>query len=227
MFYLFVICIILSVVIVGTTFAYFTASAKSDAISGKTDTTTFGIAVSRVTTIDIIQGLIPMKNEQSPNAALKKCEDDSGYAGCQIYKVVVTMKGENEISLDGYVHIVGQAGVENRFTRVYTEDNEATFNTYYTIEDFDVPSFSINNYIKTGKINSEDISQLNPNNDSTALFINNETLTVDEPSKTFYLMLWAFDNGENQNHLMGMKNAFSGDVLFRTSYGNEIKATFA
>ncbi len=227
MFYLFLICISLSIVIIGATFAYFTASVKSNDITGKSATTGFNLDVERVTTIDLINGLIPMKNEESPNAAVKKCADDYGYAGCQIYKITITITGEDEISIDGYIITNKQDGVDTRFSRVYTDDNETTFYTEYTTEDFEDSTFVESSYIKTGNKNSSSDENLNPNDDYESLFISNETLSKINNTKTFYVMLWAYDNGTSQDELQGMKDAFTGEVIFQTSYGNEIKATFS
>lgn len=226
MFYLFVACISLSVIIIGATFAYFTASVKNNDISGKSASTRFSLNVTRVTTIDLIKGLIPMRNEESPNAAVKKCEDDLGYAGCQIYKITVTLSDEEAVSVDGYITTNKKVGVETRFSRVYTDDNEQTFYTDYTAEDFKDPNFVQSDYIKTGNDISLDNNSLNPNDNYESLFINNETLSKENTSKVFYVMIWVYDNGTSQDELQGMKDAFTGQVTFLTSYGNEIKATF-
>ena len=89
-FYFFIGCILLSVIIIGATFAYFTASTSdSNTVSGGTYLTNFRLSVERVTTVDMAYGLVPMKDSESPHAAEQKCLDDFDNAGCQIYKITV------------------------------------------------------------------------------------------------------------------------------------------
>ena len=89
-FYFFIGCMILSVIIIGATFAYFTASTvDSNTVHGGSYLTNFRLSVERVTTVDMAYGLIPMKNQESPHAAEQKCLDDFGNAGCQIYKITI------------------------------------------------------------------------------------------------------------------------------------------
>ena len=57
MFYVFVGCVILSVIIIGATFAYFLANAQDhNTVHGGTYTTSFNLAVERVTTVDMAYG---------------------------------------------------------------------------------------------------------------------------------------------------------------------------
>ena len=93
MFYVFIGCITLSIIIVGATYAYFTANTKNDKdVKGSTNTTNFSMSVSRVTTVDMAYGLIPMKNKEAPHAAEQMCYDDNQNAGCQIYKITIFAK---------------------------------------------------------------------------------------------------------------------------------------
>ena len=95
MFYFFIGCVALSVAILGATFAYFTAdTSDNNTVHGATETTSFSLSVKRVTTVDMAYGLIPMKNKQSPNAAMQLCKDDFNNAGCQIYEI--TLKGDSD-----------------------------------------------------------------------------------------------------------------------------------
>ena len=43
----------------------------------------------------------------------------------------------------------------------------------------------------------------------------------------YYVMIWVYDNGMEQNELQGMELAYTGSVTFQTAQGNEIKATFS
>ena len=70
MFYLFIGCMVLSMLIIGGTYAYFTAKATDEeTVQGNAATVSFGLEVERVTTVDMAFGLVPMKNNQAPGAA--------------------------------------------------------------------------------------------------------------------------------------------------------------
>ena len=121
-----VCCISLVLTVIGATFAYFTASISNDnMIKGNSATVTFSLRVDKVTTIDMAFGLIPMKNNQAPNAASQKCLDDLGNAGCQMYKITVEADSDTVMFLDGYIVTVPKVEeLETRFSRIYTEDEE-------------------------------------------------------------------------------------------------------
>ena len=125
MFYLFVACITLSLLIVGVTFAYFTASASNNNVNGSSETVSFRLNVEKITTADMAFGLIPMKNNQAPAAAQNNCYDDRGNAGCQMYKITVNADSDVTMFLDGYISLENKEGVETRMASVYpTEDGE-------------------------------------------------------------------------------------------------------
>lgn len=238
MFYVFVGCVILSVIIIGATFAYFLANAQDhNTVHGGTYTTSFNLAVERVTTVDMAYGLVPMKNSEAPHAAEQMCFDDYGNAGCQIYKITINGDGDEVFFVDGYLTITPKEGVETRFSRVYPmeitdpDTNEVTrvFTTKdYTKEDFDNPSFDEAKYIKTGIRGGDTNKPLNRDNDYNCLFVTNEQVGGDAKKDTdVYVMIWVYDDGTDQDYLQGMTLAYSGEVTFVTAQGNEIKATFS
>lgn len=233
MFYFCICCLILSLVIIGATFAYFAANATDEeTVKGETATASFSMFVNRVTSVDMAFGLIPMKNEQSPYAAGNLCYDDNHNAGCQIYKITITTDSEDTFFIDGYINTITKDDVETRFTRVYPkviESEETTkevFETKYTKDDFLDDSFNQDEYIKTG--NKTDIdSPFNITTDYNCLLVRNEQIGGQaEKTIDFYVMIWVYDNGENQDYMQGMEQAYTGTVTFVTAYGNEIKATF-
>ena len=93
MIYFLVGCLLLVMLVVGATYAYFTAKASDDnTVKGDAATVSFGLSVDKVTTIDMAYGLVPMKNNQAPKAASNKCYDDNNNAGCQLYKITIKLK---------------------------------------------------------------------------------------------------------------------------------------
>lgn len=237
MFYFFVGCVCLSLIIVGATFAYFTASVKDEnTVHGATKTTSFSLKVERVTTVDMAFGLIPMKNEQSPHAAEQMCYDDFNNAGCQIYKITLKADSDEIFFVDGYITTTTKdERIETRFARVYpkevTDDNtnetKQVFTTNYTKEDLLNEDFDRDAYIKTGaRVSSED-KQLNNSDDYNCLLVKNEQIGGDAGSIIdFYVMIWVYDNGTAQDFMQGMQQAYAGMVTFVTAQGNEIKASF-
>lgn len=228
MFYFFVGCISLSLVIIGATYAYFTANAvDANTIKGDAATVTFGLSVEKITTVDMAFGLVPMKNRQAPNAAKQGCYDDFGNAGCQMYKITVNEDSDTVMFLDGYVVITPKdERLETRFTSVYTDDDE-NYYTSFTNEDFESGSFDEDQFIKNGIRISEEPIALNHTDDFGCLLVEDEKIGGDiGRQRVFYMMIWVYDNGEAQDYLQGMQLAYKGEVTFVTAEGNEISATF-
>lgn len=228
MFYFLIGCICFSLLVLGATYAYFTARATNeDIIRGNSATVTFGLSVEKITAVDMAYGLVPMRNDQAPNAAKQGCYDDFHNAGCQMYKITVNADSDTVMFLDGYVVITPKdERLETRFTSIYTSD-EQDFSTTFTKEDFENSTFDENLYIKTGIRQSEQTVSLNHVDDSGCLLVENEKFGGEEgQQKVFYMMIWVYDNGEAQDYLQGMELAYRGEVTFVTAEGNEISATF-
>lgn len=228
MFYFLLGCIFLSLIIVGATYAYFTASTKDEnTVKGDAATVTFGLSVEKITSVDMAFGLVPMKNKQAPNAAKQGCYDDFGNAGCQMYKITVNADSDTVMFLDGYVVVTPKdERLETRFTNVYTDDG-VNYYTSFTNEDFISDSFDEDQFIKNGIRISDPTIPLNHTDDSGCLLVENEKIGGDiGRQRVFYLMIWVFDNGEAQDYLQGMQLAYKGEVTFVTAEGNQISATF-
>lgn len=229
MLYFLIGCISLSMLIIGGTYAYFTASTTdTNTVSGDAATVNFALSVQRITTVDMAYGLIPMRNEMAPYAASHKCRDQFGNAGCQLYKITISADSETVMFLDGYIVTNRQEGVETRISEVILTEDGETYSTKYTREDFDSEEFDETKYIQTGVRRSEEDVSLNHTDDYECLFIQNEKIGGPDIGKTreFYMMIWVYDNGEEQNYLQGMQLAYTGAVTFQTAEGNEITATF-
>ena len=110
----------LMIAITGATFAYFTATASNNAtITGNMAAVTFGLTVTKSTTVDETRGgLIPMTNSMVQKALTANasdntkgiCVDDNNNAVCQIYKITVTNTGTAGMFVDGYVTLTGGSG---------------------------------------------------------------------------------------------------------------------
>lgn len=253
-YYVFVGCMTLAVMIMGATFAYFSANATdSNTIAGNTESVTFGLSVSKVTDVDNAFGLIPMYDDRAPFAAYYVCKDDFGNPVCQIYRIVVKSNSPTVMFLDGYITMDTKEGVDVSFTRVYplyddvTDDDGNTtkklvrFKTLETYNPNILDKEERLEYIRTSLNNDIDISfvsngiresatdsTLNYVDDSNCLLLANEMLggSSDDMEKIFYAMVWVHDTGEEQNDIQGMQLAYRGTVTFITAEGNEISATF-
>ena len=110
----------LIITVTGATFAYYTATASNNAtITGNMATVTFGLTVTKSTTVDETRGgLIPMTNSMVEQALTANasdntkgiCVDDNGNAVCQVYKITVLNTGSASMFVDGYVTLTGGSG---------------------------------------------------------------------------------------------------------------------
>lgn len=105
----------LMVAIMGATFAYFTATAGNNEITGNMATIDFDLQVKKVTNADNTIGVIPMSNNMMEQAVSNKstkgvCVDDNGNAVCQIYKITVINESTASMFVDGYVTLTGGSG---------------------------------------------------------------------------------------------------------------------
>lgn len=103
----------LMLAVIGATFAYYTATASNNIITGNMATIDFDLSVVKVTNADNANGMIPMSNNMM-EAALQSskgtCVDDNGNAVCQVYKITVSNTSSASMFLDGYVTLTGGSG---------------------------------------------------------------------------------------------------------------------
>lgn len=230
-YYLFVICIVLSIAIIGVTYAYFTASASDEeTVKGQSAAINFNLRVEKVTTADMAFGMVPMRNIESIGAANYLCRDQHGNAGCQIYRIIVETDNETTMFLDGYITTVTQdpENIFTRFTEIYTENEEESFKTFYTKETLEesILKDEENKYVKTGAC-EHDENAINRDEDYDCLLVENKGIGGTFGKKQiFYAMIWVYDDGKDQNFMQGMEQAYNGRVTFVSSQGNEISASF-
>lgn len=228
MVYYLIGCISTALLVVGATYAYFTANATdANTIKGNSATVTFGLSVEKITTVDMAFGLVPMRNKQAPNAAERGCYDDFGNAGCQMYKITINADSDTVMFLDGYIVITPRdERLETRFT-IVSPDDEGVYHTDFTNEDFNSDTFNEDEYIKNGIRVSDVTVPLNRTDDAGCLLIQDKKIGGDATrQRIFYVMIWVYDNGQAQDYLQGMELAYKGEVTFVTAEGNEITASF-
>ena len=120
----------LVVAIIGATFAYFTATAANNVMTGNMATVSLGLDVVKTTTADVtLGGMIPMSNSMVEAAVSNKstkgiCVDDNGNAVCQIYKITVTNSSSAGQYVDGYVALRGGSGVPTDIGLIGDEDGD-------------------------------------------------------------------------------------------------------
>ena len=236
MIYFLIGCISFAVIVMGATYAYFTASDTDEStVKGRSESVTFGLSVDKVTTVDMAFGLIPMRNDEASYAASHKCKDILGNAGCQMYKITVSADSDMVMFLDGYIvvtpneSLVEENGeiLETRFTEIYTDDNGENFYTRFTADTYNSPNFIESDHIKTGQRVSDIDTALNRRDDFNCLFVSDKKIGGDAGRELiFYVMLWVYDNGKSQDYLQGMELAYRGEVIFVTAEGNELSASF-
>ena len=132
----------LVVAIIGATFAYFTATASNNVITGNMATVKLSLDVVKKSSVDVsLGGMIPMSNgmvhQAVTNASGKGiCVDDNGNAVCQVYKITLTNDSTAAQFVDGYVALRGGSGSPADYTQY--KDNAlmgtdgTTKNTYGT-----------------------------------------------------------------------------------------------
>ena len=122
----------LVVAIVGATFAYFTATAANNIITGNMAKVELKLAVTKVTELENTIGMIPMSNGMveaavSNSSTKGSCVDDNGNAVCQIYKIVLTNDSSAGQFVDGYVALRGGSGTPMDFNNsLYVEKYSPT-----------------------------------------------------------------------------------------------------
>lgn len=223
MIYFTLICIVIVVIVITGTYAYFTAKKTAEKVLvGETQTYSFGLSVEKIQTNDHY-GLIPMNDEKADYALENNCQDMNGYAVCQIYKIIVNNTGNTSMYLDGYLKLDTITDDEMRFMRIYYDGDEFCYSE-------NCPGDFNTNNIKSGIAKNEGDS-LNRSDDKDALLVESNQENEDDiikpgEKKEYYVLIWLHDSNKDQNELQGKEQFFSGQAIFISSQGNEITAVF-
>lgn len=192
---------VLVVAIIGSTYAYYVASASnSTEIKGTAAGAGLSLSVKKLST-SASGNLIPLTNSAAMLTtaakgygggntydATKSCIDKNGYSVCQIYEIVVTNDSTAAVTLNGGITALSGAGVPNIACAVMTSTT----------------SVSSNNSCKT----------------STSLE-NGATFNAKQ-SKTYHIIVYINNTSNEQTDSGG----FNGTVTFTTGTGR-LEATFS
>ena len=194
---------LLVIAVSGSAYAYFSASASSSAISGKTLDVQLSIAslrkVSRGTgdLIPIYDGTVSGHASQLSTAtnSTNDCVDKNGYTVCQIYKVTINNNGTNSTNINTTITLNGTNDV--KWARMTAR------NTFDTI----LPTS------QTANLNTSDV--VLPAKSGTAV-----------GTTTQYFVVYLMNTGDNQTTADGGKT-ITGTVTVTASTGSRIEATFS
>lgn len=204
--------------VTGATYAYLTASSEDNStITGNMATVNLTLDVDRIFPLDTSDNtgvIVPqLGNNGALSLALKSgCVDDNNNVVCQVYKINIKNVGGTATQIvDGKVMFYGN--------NTLTNDVSST-----------MPS------LRWKLISSADTQ--NPNNsvlgnateniaDATGddnVFADEITM-VDGTNLDYYMIIWIDETNEEQNIDEG--NSFYGKVLFESSNGTGVTATFS
>lgn len=192
---------VLVVAIIGSTYAYYVASASnSNVIKGTAAGAGLSLSVTKEST-SASGNLIPLTNTPAMLTtaakgygggnsfdATKSCIDKNGYSVCQIYKIIVKNDSTASVTLNGGITKLEGAGTPN-----------------------------INCAVMTSNVSVTDASTCR-----TATSLEANTTFTAGQSKTYYIIVYI----NNTNNAQTDNGAFNGTVTFTTNTGR-LEATFS
>ncbi len=203
--YTIALVLLLIAVVAGATYAYFSATAKSDNdIKGGTLDVSLGLSVKKVSAtgsksenlIPIYDGTISGYASQLETAAQSKynCIDKNDYTVCQIYEITISNTGANSISTNTTITF-NKNNVNNLKWAGMSDANTVISNNRHTITN-NVPDTIASNTIINGKSNNTKL----------------------------YFMVYVNNTGKDQTEQD--KDGFSGIITVTATSGDKITATF-
>ena len=204
---LLIIVVFAIVAIVGTTYAFLSATfvAGDNTINGSTYKFDVTLAIDPIKNDDLVPVednlVISFLNSDNP------CVDVLGHAACSIYKLTLTNRGHAQ-ALNGYLQTRSTTYTTNHLKHgIYTKSG----NTYTLISD------TKNTAMET---NTQNNFTLNSSN----ITFNLSDGTSSSVTSEYYLVMWLSDIGSNQ--LEDQNKTYAGSVTFKSTGGNTISATF-
>jgi len=202
------LAVILAIIIVaGSTFAFLSATVVAGGNSINGSTYEFNVTLA----LDTIKGddLIPVEDNLITSFlnSANPCVDSRGHAACSIYKLTLTNRGSAQ-TLNGYMETKTTTYTTNHLKYgVYTKSGS----TYTLISD------TKNTSIETNTRNTFTL-----NNNNITFNLNNGTSS--STSSEYYLVLWL--SNVDYNQLEDQNKNYSGKVVFKSTTGETISATF-
>lgn len=197
---IFITIIIIIVVTLGTTLAFFSASVSNEDVV-KGEASTFDVELQLATVYKASQ-LVPLSDNLVPNAIGKssnKCIDSQNYEVCTLYTLTLANSGKSQI-VTGYV---------STDSTTYTTDN-----LKYQI--FDSNYNAITDVMTLSRVVSEKVYFKKDNSLVNA--------SIDNTNITYYLAIWLSETVTSQSS--DYSKTFTGKVGFESIYGDNVTATF-
>lgn len=203
--YTITLVILLIAVVVGATYAYFSATAKSDSdIKGNTLDVNLGLSAKKISAtgsksenlIPIYDGSISGYASQLETAAQSKynCVDKYNYTVCQIYEVTISNSGTNDINVNTTLTF-NKNNVNNLKWALMSDANTVVSGNTHTITNNTPDTIATNTMIK-GKSSDTKL----------------------------YFMVYINNTGKDQTEQD--KDGFSGVITVSATTGEKITATF-
>ena len=197
--------------LIGATFAYFTAGAtvdpNSDNVTGKTYVFDASATLSVVTSGQ----LIPMTDNLLSSAMSQQnvCIDSRGYQACNMYELIIS-NSSTAVSLSPVITTNSGTTFASGDLKyqLFTSSN----NTYTAVSGIGSISTTVDNQMLATN-----------NTDNLLLSIGTGTTSV-PTTATYYLVIWLSDNNNNQP--LTQNKTFVGTVKFNSANGERISADF-
>ncbi len=198
---IFVIIGILIITLLGTAFAFFSASTSGGGNNIEGETFDFGASIS-LTTIYRATNLVPLQNNLVTTAISKqtnKCIDKNNRDVCSLYSITLSNNGDN-VNLNPYITTTSST---------YTTNNlkcQLFNNSFTAVSDVITISNSAN-----GKVYITSSG-------------NNVSINLTNTSKTYYLAIWLTDTLSSQS--ADYSKAFSGTITFDAGNNGQVYVDF-
>ena len=221
----------LVVAIIGATFAYFSASASTNAgdIAGKTlggSGGVLGLQVQKVTfsgTTATSKDLVPTNIQDATtitNAINAKCESTvdgeatgTKYTGCHLYTIHATVQS-------------AVTGATLALTNLTVDNTSNKAKWHYALFD---ASESSGTYSGVSLLNSTPAT-FDVTNSAPVKLIDNQNLATSTPyDHTFYMLVYVENETTSQNAGDGndVTGSYQGEITFTTADGTNVQATFS
>ena len=210
--YLIIFIVAFCISVLGASYAYFAvSSSNSNSISGDAAIVSIDLNVSKVfpSGDDGNKDMIPQLSGSALDSALKSgCIDSNSNAVCQVYKISVKNSGSAQYTVNGSVSFfsdnVMQVNVSN-----------AMPNLRWMI------ASSVDEVNSHNSILGSSIVYI-ANSEGSVFARNVEFASLDE--NIYYLVVWV---NETNNSQVDLDNSFYGRVMFVSSNGSGVTATFS
>lgn len=203
--------VVLLLLIVGTTFAFFTAIAESGPGKITGSTATMGLNLSVFPKSDGINNpLVPQETSSIADAVIGtengSCVDDNNNTVCQVYEIVIENTGDTSISLNGTISFVAPTVEDLKWGLGTSATSGFSSSNTYAKTETDLIGPGVNDLQSISLEASDNVSG---SGDDTA---------------KFYIVVYIEERSINQSSTN--YGDFTGTVTFNAASGNGVSATF-